>query len=71
MFIEDDVMTLSSFRLLQYHQKIDRELRTEICRRWPDLFRIQRLKRLKLAIKDRLENKASAPLGRAMRLNKI
>ena len=64
-------MTLSSFRLLQYHQKIDRELRAEISRRWPDIFRIQRLKRLKLAIKDRLENKTSAPLGRAMRLNKI
>ena len=64
-------MTLSSFRLLQYHQKIDRELRAEISRRWPDIFRIQRLKRLKLAIKDRLENKASAPLGRAMRLNNI
>lgn len=64
-------MTLSSFRLLQYHQKIDRELRAEISRRWPDIFRIQRLKRLKLAIKDRLENNARVPFGRAMRLNKI
>ena len=64
-------MTLSSFRLLQYHQRIDRELRAEISRRWPDIFRIQRLKRLKLAIKDRLAKKASAPLGRATRLHKI
>ena len=71
MFNEDDVMTFSSFRLLQYHQKIDNELRAEISRRWPDAFRIQKLKRLKLAIKDRLANHGSAPFGRGLRLNKI
>jgi hypothetical protein len=60
MFNEDDVMTFSSFRLMQYHQKIDRELRAEIARRWPDGFRIQKLKRLKLAVKDRLQNYARA-----------
>ena len=60
MFNEDDVMTFSSFRLMQYHQKIDRELRAEIARRWPDGFRIQKLKRLKLAVKDRLQNNARA-----------
>ena len=49
-------MTISSFRLMQYHQRIDRELRAEIARRWPDGFRIQKLKRLKLAVKDRLQN---------------
>ena len=64
-------MTFSSFRLMQYHQKIDRELRAEITRRWPDIFRVQRLKRLKLAIKDRLESNAKAPLRRPLRLNKI
>ena len=64
-------MTFSSFRLMQYHQKIDNELRAEVNRRWPDAFRIQQLKRLKLAIKDRLANRASAPFGRGMRLNKI
>jgi len=53
MFKEDEVMTFTSFRLMQYHQKIDRELRAEITRRWPDIFRVQKLKRLKLAIKDR------------------
>ena len=53
-------MTFSSFRLMQYHQKIDHELRTEIARRWPDGFRIQKLKRLKLAVKDRLQNYARA-----------
>jgi hypothetical protein len=60
MFNEDDVMTISSFRLMQYHQRIDRELRAEIARRWPDGFRIQKLKRLKLAVKDRLQNYARA-----------
>ena len=64
-------MTFSSFRLLQYHQKFDRELRAEITRRWPDMFRIQKLKRLKLAIKDRLESPAKAPLRGALRLRKI
>ena len=53
-------MTFSSFRLMQYHQKIDRELRAEIARRWPDGFRIQKLKRLKLVVKDRLQNYARA-----------
>lgn len=60
MFNEDDIMTISSFRLMQYHQRIDRELRAEIARRWPDGFRIQKLKRLKLAVKDRLQNCARA-----------
>jgi uncharacterized protein len=71
MFKEDEVMTFSSFRLMQYHQKIDRELRAEITRRWPDIFRVQKLKRLKLAIKDRLERQAKAPARRPLRLNKI
>jgi len=60
MFNEDDIMSISSFRLMQYHQRIDRELRAEIARRWPDGFRIQKLKRLKLAVKDRLQNYARA-----------
>ena len=60
MFNEEDIMTISSFRLMQYHQRIDRELRAEIARRWPDGFRIQKLKRLKLAVKDRLQNYARA-----------
>ena len=60
MFNEDDIMTITSFRLMQYHQRIDCELRAEIARRWPDGFRIQKLKRLKLAVKDRLQNYARA-----------
>lgn len=64
-------MTFSSFRLMQYHQKIDRELRAEITRRWPDLFRVQKLKRLKLAIKDRLQGQVRTPLPRPLHLKKI
>ena len=64
-------MTFSSFRLMQYHQKIDRELRAEIARRWPDVFRVQKLKRLKLAIKDRLESHVRRSSRQPLRLNKI
>jgi hypothetical protein len=53
-------MTFSSFRLMQFHQKLDRELRAELVRRWPDVFRIQKLKRLKLAVKDRLQRGGSS-----------
>ena len=64
-------MTFSSFRLMQYHQKIDSEMRAETTRRWPDIFRIQKLKRLKLAIKDQLESHTRSPLRQPLRLNKI
>lgn len=64
-------MTFSSFRLMQYHQKIDRELRAEVTRRWPDIFRIQKLKRLKLAVKDQLERHTRRSLRQPMRLTKI
>lgn len=56
---------------MQYHQKLDRELRAERARRWPDLFRIQKLKRLKLVVKDRLHKVASGTLNRRFRLNRI
>jgi hypothetical protein len=55
---------------MQYHQKIDRELRAEISRRWPDVLRIQKLKRRKLAIKDRLTRHAHASFGGRLRLKK-
>lgn len=47
------------FNLLERHQRIDAELRQTLSRRWPDPFEIARLKKMKLAIKDRL-----ARLGR-------
>ena len=42
------------FRLMERHQKLDEALRRVQTRRWPDPFEIARLKKLKLAIKDRL-----------------
>jgi len=42
------------FRLLERHQKLDAALRTAQRRRLADPFEIVRLKKLKLAIKDRI-----------------
>ncbi len=47
-------MSPKSYRLMQYHQHIDAQLRAEINRRWPDMLRIQKLKKLKLKVKDQL-----------------
>ncbi|MBO9580661.1 MAG: YdcH family protein [Sphingobium sp.] len=49
------------FRLMSRHQQIDTALRREQARRLPDFVRLQRLKKLKLAIKDRL---AALTMGR-------
>ncbi|MCB2078833.1 MAG: YdcH family protein [Novosphingobium sp.] len=42
------------FRLLERHQKLDERLRQAQRRRVPDPFEVMRLKKLKLAIRDRL-----------------
>jgi hypothetical protein len=42
------------FRLMERHQQLDRALRQLQVQRWPDPFQIARLKKLKLALKDRL-----------------
>jgi uncharacterized protein len=42
------------FKLLLTHQRLDEALRSEQRRHWPDFPRIQKLKKMKLAIKDRL-----------------
>lgn len=47
-------MSLRVFTLLLKHQRLDEALRHEQGRRLPDVFRIQQLKRMKLAVKDRL-----------------
>ena len=51
-------MSESTFRLLERHQKLDEALRRAERRRWIDPFEIARLKKLKLAIKDRLSRLA-------------
>jgi hypothetical protein len=43
-----------SFRLSVIHKRIDDEIRRELKRRCPDSIRLLRLKKLKLAVKDRL-----------------
>lgn len=47
-------MSHKSFRLMQFHQRLDAQLRAELVRRWPDFSRIQKLKKLKLSVKDQL-----------------
>jgi len=42
------------YRLTEVHQRIDQALRRKQGRRYPDPFALKRLKKLKLAIKDRL-----------------
>lgn len=54
-------MKQNIFRLLTKHQKLDEALRAEQTRRWPDVLRIAEIKKLKLAVKDRLHR---ASLGR-------
>ena len=40
------------FRLIETHQRIDRDLRQEQGRPYPDSFRVMRLKKLKLRAKE-------------------
>jgi len=47
-------MSDHAYRLLERHQKLDALLQRAWTRRFPDPFEIARLKKLKLAIKDRL-----------------
>ena len=47
-------MSSMLYRLSQIHRRLDDEIRQEAKRRVPDSFRLLRLKKLRLAIKDRL-----------------
>jgi hypothetical protein len=42
------------YRLTLVHRRLDEEIRRELQRRWPDSIRLLRLKKLRLAVKDRL-----------------
>lgn len=55
-------MNAMFYRLSVIHRKLDDEIRRELRRRIPDTIRLLRLKKLKLAVKDRLH---LAPHGRA------
>ena len=47
-------MTAFIYRLSVIHRRLDDEIRRELKRRFPDTIRLLRLKKLKLAVKDRL-----------------
>lgn len=44
------------YRLSEMHRKLDDEIRLELKRRFPDSFKLLRLKKLRLAVKDRLHH---------------
>lgn len=47
-------MSAMLYRLSLVHRRLDEEIRREARRRVPDNFRLLRLKKLKLTVKDRL-----------------
>lgn len=53
-------MHAHDYRLKQVHYRLDTEIRREQTRAVPDRWRLMRLKKLKLAIKDRLHRLSGA-----------
>ena len=53
-FEEETMMTTRMFLLMEQHARLDDQLRLEQRRRLPDPFKMLRLKKMKLAVKDRL-----------------
>jgi hypothetical protein len=49
-------MNAFTYRLSVIHRRLDEEIRFELKRRFPDAIRLLRLKKLKLAVKDRLHS---------------
>jgi hypothetical protein len=47
-------MSSSTYRLTQTHRRLDDAIKEEMRRRLPDSLKLLRLKRLRLAVKDRL-----------------
>jgi len=56
-------MTTLIYRLTLIHRKIDDEIRGELARRFPDSIKLFRLKRLRLAVKDRIYRRVSSSAG--------
>ncbi|HEX8444873.1 MAG TPA: DUF465 domain-containing protein [Allosphingosinicella sp.] len=57
-------MNATLYRLTVIHRRLDEEIRRELKRRFPDTVRLLRLKKLRLAIKDRLYRIAPRRLSR-------
>jgi len=47
-------MSSATYRLTRIHRSLDEAITREMRRRLPDAFRLLRLKKLRLAVKDRL-----------------
>jgi hypothetical protein len=47
-------MSFAAYRLTHIHRRLDEAISSETARRLPDSLRLLRLKRLRLAVKDRL-----------------
>jgi len=56
-------MSDTTYRLTLIHRKLDEAIRAEARRRLPDSLRLLRLKKLKLAVKDRLTAKMRRELA--------
>jgi hypothetical protein len=54
-------MNAFMYRLSVIHRRIDEEIRCELKRRVPDSIRLLRLKKLRLAVKDRLAGHVRRP----------
>ena len=54
---------MSMFLLMERHARIDDALRKEQRRRVPDFLKMQQLKKLKLAVKDRLHRLSPRKAG--------
>ena len=54
-------MNALMYRLSVVHRRLDDEIRRELRRRIPDSFRLLRLKKLRLAVKDRLARHVRVP----------
>jgi uncharacterized protein len=50
----ENEMSASTYRLTRIHSSLDEAIRSETRRRLPDSLRLLRLKKMKLAVKDRL-----------------
>lgn len=54
-------MSAVMYRMSVIHHRLDEEIRREMKRRFPDSIRLLRLKKLRLAIKDRLHRIVPMP----------
>lgn len=50
-------MSNFTYNLTQIHARLDEEIRAQLKRRFPDGFRLLRLKKLRLLVKDRLHTR--------------